>query len=157
MEAGIPTTPLPAFFTTAQTDHALDAAGAEVLLSGPVALSLDTHPSVRVREDRRSRPAKPLPVGTARITFTSGSTGDPKGICLSRDHLLGVAQAVVDTLGVHHAGRHLPLLPPGILLENVAGFQATMLAGGTYVAPTRACRLLERQRAARQCAVVGNA
>ena len=134
LEAGIPTIPLPAFFTAAQTGHALDAAGAEVLLSGPVALSLDARPSIQVREDRRSRAACALPDGTARITFTSGSTGDPKGICLSRDHLLGVAQAVVDTLGVHHAGRHLPLLPPGILLENVAGFHATMLAGGTYVA-----------------------
>ena len=134
LEAGIPTIPLPAFFTAAQTDHALDAAGAEVLLLGPVTFSLDAHPGLQVREERRNRSAKPLPVGTARITFTSGSTGDPKGICLSRDHLLRVAQAVVDTLGVHHAGRHLPLLPPGILLENVAGFHATMLAGGTYVA-----------------------
>ncbi|MEG3158894.1 AMP-binding protein [Sphingomonas sp. LB2R24] len=133
-EAGIPTIPLPAFFTAAQIDHALDAAGAEVLLAGPVALSLDTYPSFQGREDRRSRSVSLLPDSTARITFTSGSTGDPKGICLSCDHLLGVAQAVVDTLGVHHAGRHLPLLPPGILLENVAGFQATMLAGGTYVA-----------------------
>ncbi|WP_277984140.1 AMP-binding protein [Sphingomonas faeni] len=134
LEAGIRTIPLPAFFTAAQTDHALDAAGAEILLSGPVAVSLDAHPSLQVREVRRSTPARTLPDGTARITFTSGSTGDPKGICLSRDHLLSVAQGVVDTLGVHHAGRHLPLLPPGILLENVAGFHATMLAGGTYVA-----------------------
>ena len=134
LEAGIPTIPLPGFFTAAQTEHALDAAGAEVLLSGPVTFSLDADPGLQVREERRDRPARPLPDGTARITFTSGSTGDPKGICLSRDHLLGVAQAVVDTLGIHHAGRHLPLLPPGILLENVAGFHATMLAGGTYVA-----------------------
>ncbi|MES3153289.1 AMP-binding protein [Sphingomonas faeni] len=134
LEAGIPTIPLPAFFTAEQTDHALGAAGAEMLLSGPVTFSLDAHPGLEVLEERGNRPARPLPVGTARITFTSGSTGDPKGICLSRDHLLGVAQAVVDTLGVHHAGRHLPLLPPGIMLENVAGFHATMLAGGTYVA-----------------------
>ncbi len=134
LEAGIPTHSLPAFFTAEQTDHALGAAGGEMLLSGPVTFSLDAHPGLKVLEERGNRPARPLPVGTARITFTSGSTGDPKGICLARDHLLGVAQAVVDTLGVHHAGRHLPLLPPGILLENVAGFHATMLAGGTYVA-----------------------
>ncbi|VVT19457.1 AMP-dependent synthetase [Sphingomonas aurantiaca] len=134
LEAGIVTIPLPSFFTPAQTDHALDAAGAEIRLSGPVTLSLDTQPAVHVSEDHRVRPARTLPDGTARITFTSGSTGDPKGICLSRDHLLGVAQAVVETLGVHHAGRHLPILSPGILLENVAGFYATILAGGTYVA-----------------------
>ena len=134
LEADIATIPLPAFFTPTQTDHALDAAGADIVLSGPVTLSLDAYPALDVREDRRHRPARPLPDGTARITFTSGSTGDPKGVCLSRAHLFGVACAVVETLGVHHAGRHLPVLPPGILLENVAGFHATMLAGGTYVA-----------------------
>jgi hypothetical protein len=76
----------------------------------------------------------PLPPGTSKISFTSGSTGTPKPVCLSADHLLSVAQSVVDHVGDSHAGRHLPLLPPGILLETVAGFYATMLAGGTYVA-----------------------
>ncbi|MCK8455140.1 AMP-binding protein [Sphingomonas faeni] len=134
LEAGIATIPLPPFFTPAQTNHALDAAGAEMLFSGPAILSLDAEPSLEMRENHSGRPDRSLPEGTARITFTSGSTGDPKGICLSRDHLFGVAQAVVGTLGMHHAGRHLPILPPGILLETVAGLHATMLAGGTYVA-----------------------
>ncbi|MES3101695.1 AMP-binding protein [Sphingomonas faeni] len=134
LEAGIATIPLPPFFTRAQTDHALDAAGAEMLLSGPVMLTLGAEPRLEIRETFSNRASRILPEGTGRITFTSGSTGDPKGICLSRDHLFGVAQAVVETLGVHHAGRHLPILPPGILLETVAGLHATMLAGGTYVA-----------------------
>jgi hypothetical protein len=45
---------------------------------------------------------------------------------------------VVRAVGSEHAGRHLALLPPGILLETVAGFFATMLAGGTYVCPPQA-------------------
>lgn len=130
-EAGVPTIPLPPFFTPAQTAHALEAAGAQALLSGPVTASFACEP-------RAGQTPRPLPPGTARITFTSGSTGDPKGICLSADHILRVAAAVVETLGTHHAGRHLPLLPPGILLENVAGLHATMLAGGTYVALSQA-------------------
>lgn len=133
-EAGVPTIPLPPFFTAAQTAHALDAAGAEGLLTGPVAARFGPQPHLVASETRAVRDARALPHGTARITFTSGSTGAPKGICLSRDHIEQVAGAVVATLGVHHAGRHLPLLPPGILLENVAGLHATMLAGGTYVA-----------------------
>ena len=121
-EAGLAALPLPLFFSPAQSDHALAAAGAGSLLTGdgPVAL-----PAV-ARAD--------VPQGTAKISFTSGSTGAPKGICLSADHLLAVAQGVVDSVGAHHAGRHLALLPPGILLENVAGFYATIIAGGTYVA-----------------------
>ncbi|BBD99980.1 AMP-dependent synthetase [Sphingobium amiense] len=110
LEAGAPVLSLPAFFTAEQVDHARSAC------ADPAA----------------------LPTGTARITFTSGSTGTPKGVCLSAAHMLGVAQSVVDALGSGHAGRHCALLPPGILLETVAGFFATMIAGGTYVCPPQA-------------------
>lgn len=105
MEAGAASVAIPPFFTSAQRAHVRNAVE-----------TMD------------------VPPGTAKISFTSGSTGSPKGICLSSGHLLSVAQAVVDHVGDGHAGRHLPLLPPGILLENVAGFYATMLAGGTYAA-----------------------
>ncbi|TVV74462.1 AMP-binding protein [Sphingomonas solaris] len=135
LEAGVPTLALPSFFTRAQAAQALHAAGAQALLSGPVGI-VDGIPSAAVSAIHG--PAVPLPPGTARITFTSGSTGHPKGVCLSLEHMLTVAGAVVDTLGSHHAGRHLPLLPPGILLEGVAGLLATMLAGGTYVAMPQA-------------------
>ncbi len=119
LEAGVPVLSLPAFFTQRQIDHALELCGAE-LPGSP-----------------RS-PGKapvPLPAGTARITFTSGSTGTPKGVCLSAEHMLNVADSVIDAVGAKHAGRHLALLPPGILLETVAGLFATILAGGTYVCP----------------------
>lgn len=134
VEARIPSIPLPAFFTPAQVEAALDQAGASALISGPIALACDPRGGFTLTAERNIRAAAPLPEGTARITFSSGSTGDPKGICLSLDHLSQVAGAVMARLGEDHAGRHLPLLPPGILLENVAGFYATILAGGTYVA-----------------------
>ncbi|WP_404478735.1 AMP-binding protein [Novosphingobium sp. BL-52-GroH] len=118
LEAGIPVLSLPAFFTDEQAAHAVSAcAGA-----GPVPPAAQPASSL-------------LPPGTARITFTSGSTGAPKGVCLSAPHMLGVARSVVDALGTEHAGRHCALLPPGILLETIAGLFATILAGGTYVCP----------------------
>lgn len=125
LEAGVPVLSLPGFFTDAQARHAITECGAEALFT--------SHTPKGVLGCRTA--PIPLPSGTARITFTSGSTGTPKGVCLSRDHLLGVAQSVVDAVGARHAGRHLALLPPGILLETVAGFLATLLAGGTYVCP----------------------
>jgi acyl-CoA synthetase (AMP-forming)/AMP-acid ligase II/pyrroloquinoline quinone (PQQ) biosynthesis protein C len=125
LEAGIPVLSLPTFFTQQQADHAISSCGARGL----------TEPSP-VNDISGNRTAPSLtPRGTARITFTSGSTGNPKGICLSANHLLGVAKAVVAELGEEQAGRHLALLPPGILLETVAGMFATLLAGGTYVCP----------------------
>ncbi|MCB2047003.1 MAG: AMP-binding protein [Novosphingobium sp.] len=128
LEAGVPVLSLPSFFTEGQSDHALSVCGARAIFA--------VSPREKA-QDCRTAPS-PLPYGTARITFTSGSTGSPKGVCLSSGHMLTVAQAVVDALGNEHAGRHLALLPPGILLETVAGLFATLLAGGTYVCPPQA-------------------
>ncbi|KPL68465.1 AMP-dependent synthetase [Erythrobacter sp. SG61-1L] len=129
LEAGIPVLSLPLFFTAEQARHAITTCGAR-MISDRVPNENSAH------GESASFPLSPL--GTARITFTSGSTGNPKGVCLSAEHLLSVASAVVDAVGTGHAGRHLALLPPGILLETVAGFFATLLAGGTYVCPPQA-------------------
>ncbi|MCB2060379.1 MAG: AMP-binding protein [Novosphingobium sp.] len=128
LDAGLPALSLPSFFTAEQAHHAIDACGAVALV--------DSAP-LHCAQACRTAPV-PLPDGTARITFTSGSTGTPKGICLSAKHMLRVARSVVDSVGTEHAGRHMALLPPGILLETVAGFFATLLAGGTYVCPAQA-------------------
>ncbi|MCB2051039.1 MAG: AMP-binding protein, partial [Novosphingobium sp.] len=122
--AQIPVLSLPRFFTEEQIQHAIRVCGAQMpTIAGHVPVS--------------SAPV-PLLSGTARITFTSGSTGTPKGVCLSADHMFAVARAIVDTVGMQHAGRHLALLPPGILLETVGGFFASLLAGGTWVCPPQA-------------------
>lgn len=126
LEAALPALSLPRFFTAEQTRGALTASG--------IAAVFEDGEGFR----RRKATPAPLPEGTARITFTSGSTGDPKGVCLSAAHMLQVAGSIVATVGTHHAGRHLALLPPGILLETVGGLFATMLAGGTYVCPPQA-------------------
>jgi len=128
LAAEIPVLSLPSFFTDEQTRHAVALCGA---VPDPI-----QSPSGTARSRRSA--SVPLPGGTARITFTSGSTGTPKGICLSADHMLTVARSIVAAVGADHAGRHLALLPPGILLETVGGFLPTLIAGGTYACPPQA-------------------
>jgi long-subunit acyl-CoA synthetase (AMP-forming) len=127
LELGVPVLSLPAFFTAAQVAHALAHSGAQAILH-------DGGTTLRMEPVDGAAPPPVLPSGTARISYTSGSTGAPQGICLSASHLLAVADAVATNLGGLHSGRHLAVLPPGLLLENVAGCYATLLAGGTYVA-----------------------
>lgn len=129
IEAGVPFIPLPPYFSRAQCDAALDHAGAISLVQNCV---LDGH-TVRFALPQREGAPVNLPQGTALISFSSGSTGDPKGVCLSASHLVTVATAVCDHLGRDMAGRHLPILPFGILLEQVAGLLASLIAGGTYL------------------------
>jgi acyl-CoA synthetase (AMP-forming)/AMP-acid ligase II/pyrroloquinoline quinone (PQQ) biosynthesis protein C len=124
LEASIAAIQLPSFFTAKQRDHVLSTSGAQALLSGSN--------EIVIAQLDGSDPG--YPEQTAKISFTSGSTGTPKGICLSGDHMLAVAASVVRGVGENHAGRHLALLPPAILLENIAGLYATILVGGTYVA-----------------------
>lgn len=76
-----------------------------------------------------------VPTGTQKITFTSGSTGAPKGVCLSLRAQLDVALAL--KARVEHLcdgpPRHLCLLPLPTLLENIAGVYAPLLAGGEVI------------------------
>lgn len=114
-----PCVPLPPFFTAAQREAALSNAGAAASITPQGITILDL-------------PAMPVPEGTAKISYTSGSTGTPKGVCLSDTSMLATARSVIGRVGIETAGIHLPLLPLAVLLENVAGLYATLLAGGCY-------------------------
>jgi long-chain acyl-CoA synthetase len=136
-EASIVHVPLPLFFTPAQIAHALRAAGVDTLLV-PAALAV-RWPDAAVQPcplgsqtlallSLRTVPVA-LPPGTAKITFTSGTTGAPKGVCLSIDALHAVTQGLLQALAPLDLQTHLCTLPLAVLLENVAGL-ATALAHG---------------------------
>lgn len=75
-----------------------------------------------------------LPQGTGKITFTSGSTGQPKGVCLSNEQLMLQSRVLSDTLNLDQP-RHLCLLPLAVLLENIAGVYCCLMSGGQVLMP----------------------
>lgn len=141
LQLGIVHVPLPQFFSPAQMQHALHAAGVDALLvPGPLAdvwHGPDWRPCEVAAEPlmRARLPAAPatLPAHTAKISFTSGTTGAPKGVCLGAGALRRVALGLVEALAPLQIERHLNALPFAVLLENIAGLMAPRRQGATLL------------------------
>ncbi|HEY0887703.1 MAG TPA: AMP-binding protein [Ramlibacter sp.] len=145
--AGVVHVPLPAFFSPQQLDHALRSAGVDALLApllyaGGLATALGAPQPGQVEiagEElgliRLSAAPVALPARTAKITFTSGTTGTPKGVCLSQAAIQAVADGLVAATRGLGIRRHLCVLPLPVLLENVAGLLAPLARHATCVVP----------------------
>lgn len=142
LKAGIVHVPLPAFFSPLQLQHALQTTAAEAVLTDQPE-RIEALESGFVRTGgwngltilRCKRAPAQLPPGTAKVSFTSGSTGAPKGVCLSAVGLMATAQALCRRLADIPVERHLAVLPLALLLENVAGIYAPLMRGAEVHLP----------------------
>jgi len=138
-----PLVPLPAFFSDTQLMHAVKDAGVSLLITdhpqrfSALFDSLIAHKSTITVAGKRlmmmqlAIAPQSLPASTVKITYTSGTTGQPKGVCLSEHAMLSVASAIHTMVNLRASDQHCCVLPLSTLLENVAGLYAILLAGGT--------------------------
>ncbi|MCD7037199.1 AMP-binding protein [Pseudomonas sp. MAFF 311095] len=130
---------LPPFFSPAQRIHCLEQSHAERVIAEPYLEAELLAGGYRQSGDFwcRAFEGRPsMPSGTAKVTFTSGTTGTPKGVCLSADSLLRVARELQQASHITDPRHHLALLPIAILLENL-GCYAALYAGATLSVPSQ--------------------
>ncbi|PIP01928.1 MAG: long-chain acyl-CoA synthetase [Zetaproteobacteria bacterium CG12_big_fil_rev_8_21_14_0_65_54_13] len=147
MQAGITLIPVPHFFAPSQISHLLHHAGVDALLTDRpdqlsallAQLSIPYDAAVTAIAGltliRIQTADVALPADCAKITYTSGSTGEPKGVCLNLAAMETVAASLAEATGAGADDLHLALLPYATLLENIGGVYAPLLVGATIHAP----------------------
>jgi long-chain acyl-CoA synthetase len=141
---GIRVVPVPLFFSAAQIKHTISSSGATALISDQQnvadligARTGQAFSGTTNLYTLEANESVVLPEGTQKITFTSGTTGSPKGVCLSAKQQLAVATAIAAVASEGNP-KHLCVLPLSTLLENLAGVYAPLLSGGSVNAPSLA-------------------
>lgn len=129
------------------------------LLDGPVIVVSDQHDrriaGARVVPPDAAAIGEPSPIDPkasgAALLFTSGSTGEPKGVELGERQLLFVARGIARHNGLTEFDRGYNPLPLFHVNAQVVGLLATLVANGTLVVDRRFHRtgfweLLEHRR-----------
>lgn len=131
-KAGVVFVPVPSFFSKSQIDSVIARVEPDVIIQPADNSTLwETFifPIYQFSKFKHSN-KNSMPKETSKVTFTSGSTGQPKGVCLSIENQLKVANSLVERIGINQP-KHFCLLSLSTLLENIAGIYAPLMAGGT--------------------------
>jgi len=146
IQAGLCHVPLPTFFSDEQLCHAINDAGIDTIITDDPA-RFESLAMINNRDDiaiagtklarlavQQEQPASSHP-GIAKITYTSGTTGSPRGVMLPLEHIETVADSLCRASDAIESDVALILLPLSTLLENIGAIYVPVLAGAQMVIP----------------------
>jgi len=131
--------PIPKFFTDSQVQYLLADGGVQIVFTdtpdkynGVVDESFNlcgqTIYQVNLNNDLVT-----YPKDTIKVTYTSGTTGEPKGVCIDSLSIDNTVRSIVQKTEVNSSDRHFSVLPMTTLLENIAGLYAALTCGATVI------------------------
>ena len=138
--------PMPTFFSDCQLQHLIDDASLDTVITDQplrVIKLLQTPLSTELTIAEQKfdcfhlNPVEksPLPTRTAKITYTSGTTGQPKGVCLTGESIERVTDSLSEVVAATAQDRALTLLPLSTLLANIGGIYAPLYSGSSAFLP----------------------
>ena len=143
-DIGVTLIPLPSFFTPSQCLHAIKSSGMQAIFCAHEDVvrnlgfmfqnqyvgELKLFESMSVLSGMVEQPNLSE---VQKITYTSGTTSEPKGVCLSTYQQWSVAQSIEQALRSLQIKRHLNVLPLSVLLENIAGVYTAIACGAENI------------------------
>lgn len=143
--AGATCVPLPPYFSVQQLRHTIKDAGIEMVLTDdPERLEAVVRVEVVRRVTVCGQPVAlcrlragrdALDGAAAKISYTSGTTGAPRGVCLSSRVMERKAEALVEVVTAGPDETTLCLAPLAILLENIGSVYVPLLVGAQCCVP----------------------
>jgi long-subunit acyl-CoA synthetase (AMP-forming) len=141
--------PVPTFFSDEQIGHLLTDAAPDLLITdraeyGVPLSRVSRHETIVIAHTElhlytlQPTCRRTLPSDTGKITYTSGTTQQPKGVCVTRAAMDEVTDALASAAVARADDRSLTVLPLSTLLANIGGIYVPIVRGATAIVPSLA-------------------
>lgn len=131
--------PLPGFFSNLQIDHIIEDAGIQQIITdkperlhnirGQLSKESITIANQSLSLVTLDQKTQPIASDICKVTYTSGSSGTPKGVCLSKQSIERVTESLRAATNASSQDICLALLPLSTLLENIGSVYIPLTAG----------------------------
>jgi long-chain acyl-CoA synthetase len=116
-------------------------------------IATEPHPKARARVEARMAALRDGDVAT--VAYTSGTTGDPKGVMLTHRNFVEVAKAALKMFHIGPDDELLSYLPYSHVLEKIDGIFVETMAGSSFWLASSLESLVEDIQASRPTIMLG--